>query len=319
MPLKLPRLGLFLILGALYLLHSPPSQAVPQSAKKFRPVLSLQPRQISSQKEKVSPTINDKAGTNKSSSSRSAKRKKAKVDRFPPVAFESINTLEKFNGRMFDERGRPIKKSIRRFWHLMRCHQTGEVRPISFRLVRNLYRVALHYPGHKIKIYSGFRSRSVSERQGSYHTKGKAIDFTVEGISNRKLRDYLMNTFKPAGIGYYPNSSFVHFDVRDKSIYWVDVSSSGQPSSFLTNPYELRELERRGAKLADIYRRPTKPAVAEQVEREPLEATDSSPAASPSEATPPESIEEVIGADEEEKNSDDATSDAAKLPSKPAI
>ena len=41
------------------------------------------------------------------------------------------------------------------------------------------------------------------------------------------LRDYV-KTFDKVGVGYYPNSHFVHMDVRKQWTYWVDVSSPGQ-------------------------------------------------------------------------------------------
>ena len=55
--------------------------------------------------------------------------------------------------------------------------------------------------------------------------KGLACDFRVVGVGNTQLRDYLRQTFKKVGVGYYPNSSFVHLDVRkDQSAFWIDYS-----------------------------------------------------------------------------------------------
>jgi hypothetical protein len=39
--------------------------------------------------------------------------------------------------------------------------------------------------------------------------------------------------FKNVGVGFYPNSLFVHFDVREKNAYWIDLSSPGRRPSYL--------------------------------------------------------------------------------------
>ncbi len=45
----------------------------------------------------------------------------------------------------------------------------------------------------------------------SYHTKGQAMDFHIEGIALSNIREaaYLM---RAGGVGYYPRSNFVHID-----------------------------------------------------------------------------------------------------------
>jgi hypothetical protein len=53
-------------------------------------------------------------------------------------------------------------------------------------------------------------------------------------VPNEVLRDYC-RTFKSTGVGYYPNSLFVHFDVRQQTTYWVDLSGPGQAPRYV-NP-----------------------------------------------------------------------------------
>jgi hypothetical protein len=48
------------------------------------------------------------------------------------------------------------------------------------------------------------------------------------------VRDYL-RTFKNVGVGYYPNSSFVHFDVRGHNSHWTDYAGPGQPPRLTPN------------------------------------------------------------------------------------
>ncbi len=53
------------------------------------------------------------------------------------------------------------------------------------------------------------------------------MDFSVEGVPNTVVRDFC-RTFRNAGVGYYPNSSFVHLDVRTGKAYWIDYSHPGE-------------------------------------------------------------------------------------------
>jgi hypothetical protein len=45
-------------------------------------------------------------------------------------------------------------------------------------------------------------------------------------VPNDALRDFL-RTLPDVGVGYYPNSTHVHLDVREKPCYWVDYSTPG--------------------------------------------------------------------------------------------
>jgi hypothetical protein len=49
----------------------------------------------------------------------------------------------------------------------------------------------------------------------------------VRGVPNETVRDFCRQ-FRKVGVGYYPNSSFVHLDVRDANAFWIDYASTGQ-------------------------------------------------------------------------------------------
>jgi hypothetical protein len=72
---------------------------------------------------------------------------------------------------------------------------------------------------------SGWRDHSYFE--DSRHKHSQAVDFSIQGVDNTVLRDYVRR-FRNCGIGYYPNSSFVHLDVRDAAAYWVDYAGPGE-------------------------------------------------------------------------------------------
>lgn len=99
------------------------------------------------------------------------------------------------------------------------------------RLLELLARVSDHFGGHVIQIVSGYRHAGGYTRESSQHTHGHAIDIHIDGVPNTELRDYL-RTFDRVGVGYYPRSSFVHFDVRTRSAYWVDWSRPGEAPQY---------------------------------------------------------------------------------------
>jgi LysM repeat protein len=103
----------------------------------------------------------------------------------------------------------------------------------NWRLVRLIAKVSDKFGGRPIRVVCGYRSRSFARE--SRHKIGRAIDFSIPGVPNAVVRDYLL-TLPKVGVGYYPNSSFVHLDVRDRSAFWVDLSGPGEPPRYVENP-----------------------------------------------------------------------------------
>ena len=61
---------------------------------------------------------------------------------------------------------------------------------------------------------------------------GQALDFRVSNVSNKELYAFI-KTLPGTGTGYYPNSVFVHLDVRDRSYTWTDVSKPGEAARYI--------------------------------------------------------------------------------------
>jgi hypothetical protein len=99
-------------------------------------------------------------------------------------------------------------------------------------LLALLAEVSQHYKGKTIQVMSGYRVAGGFTSRESRHTKGAAMDIRLDGVGNRQLCDYLRH-FRNVGVGFYPHSSFVHFDVRDKNAYWIDLSGAGRKPSYL--------------------------------------------------------------------------------------
>jgi hypothetical protein len=85
----------------------------------------------------------------------------------------------------------------------------------------------------KIEVISGYRPSSA----GSYHASGRAMDFRMEGVKNEELVAFC-KTLEDTGCGYYPNSSFVHVDVRDPGtghVAWIDASGPGEAPEYVAS------------------------------------------------------------------------------------
>lgn len=76
------------------------------------------------------------------------------------------------------------------------------------------------------KTNNMLRSRSSGVAGGSLHMSGKAIDFYMEDVPLRKVREIGLR-MQVGGVGYYPRSGspFVHFD-SGKGRYWPRMSRS---------------------------------------------------------------------------------------------
>ena len=70
------------------------------------------------------------------------------------------------------------------------------------------------------EVISGYRSpktNSMLRKKGSgvakrsLHMEGKAIDIRLTGLKTRELRD-IARSLQQGGVGYYPESDFVHLD-----------------------------------------------------------------------------------------------------------
>lgn len=147
------------------------------------------------------------------------------------VHLKRVATNEEADIRVLDKKGRISPAALKSFEKLLRS-AGGLSHPIEPRLVTLLRIVSDHFGSRKIEVISGFRPYTPTQyTPHSNHNHGKAIDFRVVGVPNEAVRDFC-RTLKNTGCGYYPNSVFVHMDVRDKSAFWVDYSKPGEPPRY---------------------------------------------------------------------------------------
>ena len=84
----------------------------------------------------------------------------------------------------------------------------------------------------KLHVISGYRPTSA----GSFHATARALDFRIDGVSNEDLVAFC-RSLPDTGCGYYPNSSFIHLDVRDAGaghVTWIDASGPGESPRYVS-------------------------------------------------------------------------------------
>ncbi|MGK4002784.1 DUF882 domain-containing protein [Sorangium sp. So ce1036] len=142
-----------------------------------------------------------------------------------------VRGTERLELRLLTPKGRLVSKALPKLSRLMRASPTASI-PIDPRLATLIGMVSNHFGGRTIRIVSGYRPYSPTQyTPHSNHNFGRAVDFMVEGVPNTVVRDFC-RTFRNAGVGYYPNSTFVHLDVRSEKVYWVDYSGPGEPPRY---------------------------------------------------------------------------------------
>ncbi len=145
-----------------------------------------------------------------------------------PGVLHIIRGAASWTGRLLDRRGHVLPDGQKHLDRLLASDASGEARGIDARLFPLLAQTSDHFGGRTIQVVSGFRPASTNRYSTrSHHNVGEAVDFSLDGVPNDVLRDYL-HTLSRVGVGFYPNSTFVHLDVRSVTTHWVDESGPGE-------------------------------------------------------------------------------------------
>ncbi|MBX3206127.1 MAG: DUF882 domain-containing protein [Labilithrix sp.] len=145
----------------------------------------------------------------------------------PMLTLQALNMPEHVTLSARSEHGGFSAEDLDRAAHVLRDPRSGNEHPIDPLLLDLVYRVAVHFAAHEVRIISGYRT----PRHGrhSNHAKGRAIDLVVPGASDEDVARFARDQGF-VGVGVYPTSGFVHLDVRDRSYFWVDSSGPGKRS-----------------------------------------------------------------------------------------
>jgi len=136
------------------------------------------------------------------------------------LTLNNLHTGESLKAEFFDGKGY-IQDELARLNHFFRDYRANKMKSIDPKLFDQLYRLqGLLGTNKPVQLVSGYRSldtnnelrahsRGVAKK--SYHTKGQAMDFHIEGISLSNVRKAALS-MRAGGVGYYPRSNFVHID-----------------------------------------------------------------------------------------------------------
>jgi len=143
-----------------------------------------------------------------------------------------VHGNEHFDAQLQGRKGKLNPAALAGLGKILQFAPTGAKTNVDPRLASLLVMVSDHFGGRRLLVTSGFRPYSPTQyTPHSNHNVGRAIDFSVEGVPNGVVRDYCRQ-FHDAGVGYYPNGTFVHLDVRSGQAFWIDHSRSGEPPRY---------------------------------------------------------------------------------------
>jgi uncharacterized protein YcbK (DUF882 family) len=113
--------------------------------------------------------------------------------------------------------------ALKQLSHLLRCKRTDTEISIEPRLFAILSHVYDHFGERRIEITSGYRNQ---RKTTSNHYRGSATDIMIEGIHPKRLRAFIESLDAGfMGVGIYPDTGFVHVDIRPPPSYrWIDYS-----------------------------------------------------------------------------------------------
>ena len=136
------------------------------------------------------------------------------------LAFLHTHTGEKLS-IVYAEGGDYVPEALKAIDRLLRDHRTGDIHAIDPALLDQLSDLAEAAGSHRpYEVICGYRcpatnamlrdnGRGVARK--SLHMSGRAIDIRLPGVPLSALRETAL-TLAAGGVGYYPQSDFIHID-----------------------------------------------------------------------------------------------------------
>ena len=144
-----------------------------------------------------------------------------------PGVVSFVRGADHMDVRVLSRHGRLVGSSLTQLSKLLH-DPSGARTSIDPHLATFIGMVSDHFGGRTLNVVSGYRPYDPGQyTPHSKHNTGHAIDFNIEGVPNTVLRDFC-RTFRNAGVGYYPNGTFVHLDAREGRVTWTDYSHAGE-------------------------------------------------------------------------------------------
>jgi uncharacterized protein YcbK (DUF882 family) len=136
------------------------------------------------------------------------------------LSFYHIHTGEKL-AITYRENGELVPQALAEINHYLRDFRNEKIHDIDVALLDRLHELFMAFDARgNFEVISGYRSpqtnaalrhvtTGVAER--SLHIQGRAIDVRLTSAKTLALRDAAL-AMKAGGVGYYPESNFVHID-----------------------------------------------------------------------------------------------------------
>jgi len=144
------------------------------------------------------------------------------------LALTNLHTREALETCYFDG-SNYVDKELGRLNHICRDFRRNEVHAMDKRLFDHISDIQKGLGVEaEVQIISGYRSPATNEAlrgkssgvaKKSYHMLGQAIDFRLDGVNLKQVRD-IARELKFGGVGYYPGSNFIHIDTGPVR-YWA--------------------------------------------------------------------------------------------------
>ncbi|PHM37916.1 YcbK family protein [Xenorhabdus innexi] len=133
---------------------------------------------------------------------------------------DNLHTGEKIKAEFFD--GHHYNKSeLIRLNYLFRDYRQNETKKIDPKLFDQIYLLQMMMGINKpVQLVSGYRSLKTNNMlrhassgvaKHSYHTRGQAMDFHIDGMKLSHIRKAALK-MRAGGVGFYPKSNFIHID-----------------------------------------------------------------------------------------------------------
>jgi uncharacterized protein YcbK (DUF882 family) len=136
------------------------------------------------------------------------------------AALQNLHTGDRFNDVYF-ENGRYVPDALAELNKVMRDWRTGETHFIDPKLYDALHAIQQRLETNRAYgIISGYRSPATNAKlnakssgvaKKSLHMTGQAIDVRVAGLDLKHVHKAALDV-SAGGVGFYPNSNFVHVD-----------------------------------------------------------------------------------------------------------
>jgi len=150
----------------------------------------------------------------------------AKTRKVQPLNLFNTHIQKSFHPKIYTSSGRYDIMGLFELDKAMMDYRAYKITRIDLRLVNLLYKIQKHIGfNRRINILSGYRAPSTNNylrhhssgvAKNSYHVKAMAVDIHIDGMRLSKQRDLIRGINHSGGVGYYPNSGFVHTDVGPK-------------------------------------------------------------------------------------------------------